>query len=152
MFLSQYSSEYSPDHGGLRTVFNSGSDRVPDTAAVFCGRHRGDWRKGLIGKGLVSMEEIKNFVDNIHNEAYKTLIPPLNGAESLISCRGGREEESLDGLWNFSVDLYDKCLGPNGFWRTNAEGCVVPLTMLSTTGRPYRFPVSLISQTGVFLL
>ena len=86
------------------------------------------------------MEEIKNFVDNIHNEAYKNAYSaPLIGAESLIM-QGGREEESLDGLWNFS--------GPNGFWRRGRmqKGARYPLTMLSTTGRPYRFPVSLISQ------
>ena len=32
------------------------------------------------------MEEIKNFVDNIHNEAYKNAYSaPLIGAESLIT-------------------------------------------------------------------
>ena len=75
------------------------------------------------------MEEIKNFVDNIHNEAYKNAYSaPLIGAESLIM-QGGREEESLDGLWNFSVDLYDNCLRAKWFLEegTNAEGCVVPL-------------------------
>lgn len=37
------------------------------------------------------MEEIKNFVDNIHNEAYKNAYSaPLIGAESLIM-QGGRE-------------------------------------------------------------
>ena len=75
------------------------------------------------------MEEIKNFVDNIHNEAYKNAYSaPLIGAESLIM-QGGREEESLDGLWNFSVDLYDNCLRAKWFLEeeTNAEGRAVPL-------------------------
>ena len=75
------------------------------------------------------MEEIKNFVDNIHNEAYKNAYSaPLIGAESLIM-QGGRTEESLDGLWNFSPDLYDNCLRAKWYLeeKTNEEGRTVPL-------------------------
>lgn len=75
------------------------------------------------------MAEIKNFVDNIHNESYKDgFSTPIIGVESLIVTGGGKEE-SLDGLWNFSVDMYDNCLRAKWFLeeKTNEEGRLVPL-------------------------
>lgn len=75
------------------------------------------------------MGEIKNFVDNIHNEAYRDgFASPVIGADSLIM-EGNREEESLNGLWNFTPDLYDNCLRAKWFLEetTNEEGRTVPL-------------------------
>lgn len=75
------------------------------------------------------MEEIRNFVDNIHNEAYRDgYASPLIGAESLIM-EGNREEESLNGLWNFTPDMYDNCLRAKWFLEetTNEDGRLVPL-------------------------
>lgn len=72
---------------------------------------------------------IKNFVDNIHNEAYKDYyLAPVLDAESYVFT-GGRREESLDGSWNFSVDMYDNCLRAKWFLEeeTNSEGRKVPL-------------------------
>jgi beta-glucuronidase len=55
------------------------------------------------------METIKNFVDNIHNESYKdSYASPCLGANSYV-IPGGRTAQSLDGAWNFSVDMYDNC-------------------------------------------
>jgi beta-glucuronidase len=75
------------------------------------------------------MEIIKNFVDNIHNEAYKDMyLSPVIDAGTYVF-PGGRSEESLDGSWNFSVDMYDNCLRAKWFLeeKTNAEGRLVPL-------------------------
>ena len=56
------------------------------------------------------MEIIKNFVDNIHNDDYKSdyEFPVIQG-ESMVF-PGGRKKQSLNGEWNFSVDQYDNCL------------------------------------------
>ncbi|WP_077611102.1 glycoside hydrolase family 2 protein [Clostridium sp. Marseille-P2415] len=75
------------------------------------------------------MKIIKNFVDNIHNEAYKDgYTSPCLEAESYVF-PGGRQEESLDGSWNFSVDMYDNCLRAKWFLEQdkNSEGLKVPL-------------------------
>ncbi|WP_330695063.1 sugar-binding domain-containing protein, partial [Lacrimispora sp.] len=75
------------------------------------------------------MEKIKNFVDNIHNEAYKdSYASPCLGAESYV-IPGGRREMSLDGAWNFSIDMYDNCLRAKWFLEqeVNSEGLKVPL-------------------------
>ncbi|MEY8354863.1 glycoside hydrolase family 2 TIM barrel-domain containing protein [Lachnospiraceae bacterium 54-53] len=75
------------------------------------------------------MKLIKNFVDNIHNEAYKdNYLSPVLEADSYVFA-GGRREESLDGSWNFSVDMYDNCLRARWFLEeeTNPEGRRVPL-------------------------
>lgn len=75
------------------------------------------------------MKTIKNFVDNIHNNAYKEAYQsPVIGADSYVFT-GGREPESLNGRWNFSVDLYDNCLRAKWFLEqeTNSEGRYVPL-------------------------
>lgn len=75
------------------------------------------------------METIKNFVDNIHNEAYKDSYasPCLETSSYVIP--GGRTEQSLDGAWNFSVDMYDNCLRAKWFLEqeVNSEGLRVPL-------------------------
>ncbi|HBC99101.1 MAG TPA: glycoside hydrolase family 2, partial [Lachnoclostridium sp.] len=61
------------------------------------------------------METIKNFVDNIHNESYKdSYASPCLGTNSYV-IPGGRPEKSLDGAWNFSVDMYDNCLRAKWF-------------------------------------
>lgn len=75
------------------------------------------------------MKLIKNFVDNIHNDAYKdNYMSPLFKAESYVF-PGGRKEISLDGNWNFSVDMYDNCLRAKWFLEEeiNEEGRRVPL-------------------------
>ncbi|MDR7813824.1 glycoside hydrolase family 2 protein [Lacrimispora sp.] len=75
------------------------------------------------------METIKNFVDNIHNEAYKdSYASPCLGTDSYVF-PGGRTEQSLDGAWNFSVDMYDNCLRAKWFLEqeVNSEGLRVPL-------------------------
>lgn len=75
------------------------------------------------------MKIIKNFVDNIHNEAYKDgYVSPGLEADSYVLL-GGRREESLNGAWNFSVDMYDNCLRAKWFLEeeTNSEGRRVPL-------------------------
>ncbi|WP_394526761.1 glycoside hydrolase family 2 protein [Lacrimispora sp. JR3] len=75
------------------------------------------------------MKQIKNFVDNIHNEAYKDhyMSPILEAGSYVLS--GGRKEVSLNGNWNFSVDMYDNCLRAKWFLeeKTNSEGRRVPL-------------------------
>lgn len=75
------------------------------------------------------MKIIKNFVDNIHNEAYKeSYTSPEIKADSCVFT-GGRRAESLNGRWNFSVDQYDNCLRAKWFLEqeTNSEGRYVPL-------------------------
>lgn len=70
------------------------------------------------------MKLIKNFVDNIHNDAYKdNYMSPLLEAGSYVF-PGGRKEISLDGNWNFSVDMYDNCLRAKWFLgeEINEEG------------------------------
>ena len=75
------------------------------------------------------MKIIRNFVDNIHNETYKdSYDSPCLEAESYV-IPGGRQEISLDGSWNFSVDMYDNCLRAKWFLEEekNPEGLTVPL-------------------------
>lgn len=74
-------------------------------------------------------EQIKNFVDNIHNESYKNAYEsPEIKAEGWV-CPGGRNEETLDGEWNFSIDMYDNCLRAKWYLEQeyNEEGRKVPL-------------------------
>lgn len=74
-------------------------------------------------------ESIKNFVDNIHNEHYKDAYnSPLFEADNFFLA-GGREEVSLDGMWNFSVDMYDNCLRAKWYLEEtcNEEGRRIPL-------------------------
>lgn len=75
------------------------------------------------------METIKNFVDNIHNDDYKSdyEFPVIQG-ESMVF-PGGRKKQSLNGEWNFSVDQYDNCLRAKWFLEqeTNDEGRSIPL-------------------------
>ena len=75
------------------------------------------------------MKQINNFVDNIHNDAYKEAyrFPKLDAQGLVIS--GGRTELSLDGDWNFTVDQYDNCLRAKWFLNQeyNEEGRRVPL-------------------------
>ncbi len=58
--------------------------------------------------------------------------------------QGGRtEEESLDGLWNFSPDLYDNCLRAKWFLEEGTNAGRVRGTLdyaFDDWGRPYRFP------------
>lgn len=74
-------------------------------------------------------EQIKNFVDNIHNATYKDAYaaPPILASQWILT--GGREEELLDGAWNFSVDMYDNCLRAKWYLEQeyNEEGRKVPL-------------------------
>ncbi|GLB29477.1 beta-glucuronidase [Lacrimispora amygdalina] len=75
------------------------------------------------------MEIIKNFVDNIHNDDYKSNYEfPVIQGESMVF-PGGRKSRSLNGEWNFSADQYDNCLRAKWFLEqdTNDEGRSVPL-------------------------
>jgi beta-glucuronidase len=56
------------------------------------------------------MDHAKNYVDQLHNEAYEDLFltKPITH-ESMITDYG-RNKESLNGFWNFGVDQYDTCL------------------------------------------
>lgn len=74
-------------------------------------------------------KKINNFVDNIHNDSYKDAYEaPVIQASSWIF-REGRAEESLDGLWNFTVDQYDNCLRAKWYLEQeyHEEGRKVPL-------------------------
>lgn len=74
-------------------------------------------------------KEIKNFVDNIHNDTYKNAYqsPRIQASDWIV--KGERMEESLDGLWNFSIDMYDNCLRAKWYLEqgVNEEGQRVPL-------------------------
>lgn len=68
-------------------------------------------------------------MDNIHNETYRdAYLAPVIQASQWIQ-PGGREDESLDGDWNFSVDMYDNCLRAKWYLEQeyNEEGRKVPL-------------------------
>jgi beta-glucuronidase len=75
------------------------------------------------------METIKNFVDNIHNDDYKRNYEfPVIQGESMV-LPGGRRTQSLNGIWNFSVDQYDNCLRAKWFLEQeiNDAGRSIPL-------------------------
>ncbi len=66
-------------------------------------------------------EKPENFTDGIHNDDYEDeyLQTRLN-ASRLVNITG-RETESLNGKWNFGVDLYDTCRRSH-WWREERFG------------------------------
>jgi beta-glucuronidase len=66
-------------------------------------------------------EKPENFTDGIHNDDYEDeyLQTRLN-ASRLVNITG-RETESLNGKWNFGVDLYDTCRRSH-WWREGRFG------------------------------
>ncbi|MDR2575325.1 MAG: hypothetical protein LBC52_02660, partial [Treponema sp.] len=74
-------------------------------------------------------EKPENFTEGIHNDDYEDeyLQIRLNAAR-LVNITG-RETESLNGKWNFGVDLYDTCRRSH-WWREerfSADGRELPV-------------------------
>jgi len=70
-----------------------------------------------------------NFTEGIHNDDYESeyLQTRLN-ASQLVNITG-RKVESLNGKWNFGIDLYDTCRRSH-WWkeeRFNVDGCEFPV-------------------------
>ncbi|PDO09190.1 MAG: glycosyl hydrolase family 2 [Candidatus Reconcilbacillus cellulovorans] len=73
------------------------------------------------------MKPAANYEDAIHNSSYDELyLSRLITHESMIFDRG-RAKESLNGLWNFSVDPYDTCLRAKWFEEKDRDDTGRPL-------------------------
>jgi beta-glucuronidase len=74
------------------------------------------------------MDNTGNYQADIHNSGYEReyLEPRLDGSGLINST--GRQGESLNGLWNFGVDLYDTCRRAHWFKEEtfNARGNPMP--------------------------
>jgi beta-glucuronidase len=73
-------------------------------------------------------KESGNYQANIHNNDYELeYLEPRLDSSGLINSTG-REGESLNGLWNFGVDLYDTCRRAHWFKEetVNAQGNPMP--------------------------
>jgi len=54
-------------------------------------------------------EKPENFTEGIHNDDYENEYLQIRLNASRLVNITGRETESLNGKWNFGVDLYDTC-------------------------------------------
>ncbi|MCL1959058.1 MAG: glycoside hydrolase family 2, partial [Spirochaetes bacterium] len=54
-------------------------------------------------------EKLENFTEGIHNDDYESEYLKIRLDASQLVNITGREVESLNGKWNFGVDLYDTC-------------------------------------------
>ena len=57
----------------------------------------------------------ENTLDFLHDEGYDRKFNPQNLDHSGMIFCGGRASESLDGLWHFSLDLFDSGLRQKWF-------------------------------------
>ncbi len=67
-------------------------------------------------------KEVKNFLDNIHNEEYKRpFSSPILTSQNMIY-DAGRTVESLNGCWKFQIDQYDTFLRSRWFEEVKVDG------------------------------
>jgi beta-glucuronidase len=74
-------------------------------------------------------EKPENFTEGIHNDDYESEYLRTRLEASQLVNISGRKTESLNGKWNFGIDLYDTCRRSHWFRqdRLNAEGRELPL-------------------------
>ena len=75
------------------------------------------------------MENKQQVLADIHVEDYRAQYRGKEASASDMLFTGGRERESLDGLWHYAVDPYDTCLREHWYRtekRLSAQGFTLP--------------------------